>query len=59
MGPRNGARRAIRKELRDWARGIRSFLAQGLDAYAYFNNDARADAAPNAKLLREIVQGSV
>ncbi len=42
-------------ELRRWARYIRSFMKQGLDAYAYFNNDACGDAAPNAKLLEEIV----
>ncbi len=42
-------------DLRGWARYIRSFMKQGLDAYAYFNNDARGDAAPNAKLLEEIV----
>lgn len=44
-----------RAELTRWARTIRSFINKGLDAYAYFNNDARGDAAPNASLLEEIV----
>jgi uncharacterized protein YecE (DUF72 family) len=45
------------KQLREWGRRIKTFMHQGLDAYSYFNNDARADAAPNAKLLLEIVEG--
>ena len=44
-------------ELEEWGARIKSFMKNGLDAYAYFNNDARADAAPNAELLREIVSG--
>ena len=44
-------------EMKEWGGRIKSFMKNGLDAYAYFNNDARADAAPNAKLLREIVSG--
>jgi len=30
-------------------------MNQGLDAYAYFNNDAHGDAPPNARVLTEIV----
>jgi uncharacterized protein YecE (DUF72 family) len=44
-------------EMKEWGASIKSFMKNGLDAYAYFNNDARADAAPNAKLLSAIVAG--
>jgi uncharacterized protein YecE (DUF72 family) len=40
-----------RRDLAPWARQVKSFMKQGLDAYAYFNNDAHGDAVPNAKLL--------
>lgn len=43
------------QELGVWADRIRRFMKQGRDCYAYFNNDARADAAPNALRLRELV----
>lgn len=44
-------------ELDDWAAGIRRFLDQGLDAYAYFDNDAHADALSNALALRAKLEG--
>lgn len=44
-----------RRDLGHWARHVRSFMNQGLNAYAYFNNDAHGDAAPNAQLLRSSV----
>ena len=44
-------------ELDDWADGIRSFTDQGLDAYAYFDNDAHADAVSNALTLRAMLEG--
>jgi uncharacterized protein YecE (DUF72 family) len=43
-------------ELKEWGAKIKSFKRAGMDAYAYFNNDARCDAAPNALRLREIVE---
>jgi uncharacterized protein YecE (DUF72 family) len=43
------------QELKQWAARIKHFLRIGLDAYAYFNNDARGDAVPNARTLREMV----
>jgi uncharacterized protein YecE (DUF72 family) len=43
-------------ELKEWGAKIKSFMREGIDAYAYFNNDARCDAAPNALRLREIVE---
>ena len=58
-GPREWCSSAYSEaELSEWASKIRSFVERGLDAYAYFNNDARCDAAPNAKRLREIVEGA-
>ena len=55
-GPREWCSSAYsRAELTAWARSIRSFMNQGLDAYAYFNNDAHGDAPPNARVLTEIV----
>jgi uncharacterized protein YecE (DUF72 family) len=58
-GPREWCSSAYSKaELTNWGHAIRSFMNQGLDAYAYFNNDAHGDAPPNAKLLAEIVARS-
>jgi uncharacterized protein YecE (DUF72 family) len=42
-------------DLGHWARAIKSFMHRGFDAYAYFNNDARGDAAPNAKFLGSLI----
>jgi uncharacterized protein YecE (DUF72 family) len=42
-------------DLRNWATTIKSFMKRGLDAYAYFNNDAHGDAAPNAKFLSGLI----
>ena len=36
---------------------IKSYLQEGLDVYAYFNNDAQGYALRNAKDLRRFVQG--
>jgi len=38
-------------ELLDWATRIRSFLAQEIDVYVYFNNDPDAHAIHNAQRL--------
>lgn len=43
------------EQLRDWAARIRRWLADGLDVYAYFNNDAGGCAAANAARLLELV----
>ena len=42
-------------ELAKWASLIKGLMKRGLDAYAYFNNDARCDAAPNAKILGGLI----
>lgn len=42
-------------ELRLWAGRIRGWLGEGLDVYAYFNNDAHGCAVQNARRLHELV----
>ena len=44
------------KELKDWAGKIKNWQKQGLDVYAYFNNDALGYAIGNAKKLKRFVQ---
>jgi len=44
------------KELEDWAKKIKNWQKQGLDVYAYFNNDALGYAIENAKTLERLVQ---
>lgn len=39
------------KELKGWAKKIKTWLNQGLDVYVYFNNDALGFAVKNAKEL--------
>jgi len=39
------------KELKNWAEKIKNWQKQGLDVYAYFNNDALGYAVENAKKL--------
>lgn len=43
------------EELSTWATKIKSWLKDGLDVYAYFNNDHNAYAVYNAKKLKELV----
>lgn len=43
------------RDLREWAERIRAWRDQGLDVFAYFNNDANAYAVFNAFRLRELV----
>lgn len=43
-------------ELDVWAEGIRRFTEKGLDAYAYFDNDAHAYAVSNALALRGMLE---
>jgi uncharacterized protein YecE (DUF72 family) len=40
--------------LRAWADRLRSWAAQGLDGYAYFNNDAEGHAVKNAQTLQSM-----
>jgi uncharacterized protein YecE (DUF72 family) len=40
-----------KKELNEWAGKIKKWATQGLDVYAYFNNDAMGWAVENAKEL--------
>lgn len=42
-------------ELKVWAEKIKGWLAQGLDVYAYFNNDVNAYAVRNALKLKELI----
>jgi len=43
-----------RAALRPWAERIRSWRAQGLDCFCYFDNDIGGDAPRDATLLREL-----
>lgn len=45
------------EELRGWSERIRDWLREGLDVYAYFNNDAGGCALRNALRLRELAGG--
>lgn len=45
------------EELREWSERIRDWLREGLDVYAYFNNDAGGCAVRNALRLRELAGG--
>ena len=40
------------------ARWVREYLEEGLDVYAYFNNDAQGWSVQNALTLKEYVEGS-
>jgi uncharacterized protein YecE (DUF72 family) len=44
-----------KKELSLWAERIRSFLKQGADVFAYFNNDARGYAIRDPLRLGEML----
>lgn len=44
-----------RRRLRAWADWMRDAAEDGHDVYAYFNNDARACAVRNARVLRTIL----
>lgn len=44
------------EQLREWAQRIREWLAEGMDVYAYFNNDAEGCAVRNALRLRELAE---
>ncbi|MBW4459223.1 MAG: DUF72 domain-containing protein [Nodosilinea sp. WJT8-NPBG4] len=43
-------------ELMRWAEQIQSFLAQNIDVYAYFNNDAEGYALQNANELKKLMK---
>jgi uncharacterized protein YecE (DUF72 family) len=44
------------KSLKEWAKKTEKWLAEGLDVYAYFNNDVNAFAVRNAMRLKELVK---
>lgn len=48
--------RYSQEELSHWAELIDLYLVGGLDVYAYFNNDAAANAVANARELREMMK---
>lgn len=48
-----------KEELREWAEKIKKWQKNGLDVYAYFNNDAQGYAVRNAKELKELVSSEL
>lgn len=48
--------RYSKDELSRWVELIKGFIKKGMDAYAYFNNDANGYAAINAKELQEVIK---
>lgn len=46
-----------KKELAEEAKKIERYRGDGLDVYAYFNNDAEGHAVANARTLRALVEG--
>jgi uncharacterized protein YecE (DUF72 family) len=42
-------------EIRDWSERIKGWFGEGLDVYAYFNNDAFGFAVQNALTLKELL----
>jgi len=47
-----------RNELKPWADHCREALRNGLNVYAYFNNDANTRAPGNAKMLRAMIESA-
>lgn len=45
-----------KSELEGWAKKIKSWLKDGLDVYAYFNNDALGFAIKNAQTLAKMIE---
>jgi uncharacterized protein YecE (DUF72 family) len=45
-------------ELAEWGDRIQSFLAQGIDVYVYFNNDAEGHALKDACRLQTYLMGN-
>ncbi|MBU3957338.1 DUF72 domain-containing protein [Patescibacteria group bacterium] len=41
-------------ELKEWAKKIKNWQKEGLDCYAYFNNDALGYAVENAQALKQL-----
>ena len=52
----NPAQTYNRQDLLEWADFARSRLAEGLDVYAYFNNDLAGHAIEDAKTLRQLLR---
>jgi uncharacterized protein YecE (DUF72 family) len=46
------------RQLEEWAAVARGWLAEGVDVYAYFNNDAHGYALDDARRLRALVEGT-
>lgn len=46
-----------KNELAEEAKKIKRYLRDGLDVYAYFNNDAEGHAVANARTLRTLAEG--
>jgi uncharacterized protein YecE (DUF72 family) len=44
-------------ELDEWAEKMKQWTKEGLDVYAYFNNDAQGYAVQNAKELKKLLTG--
>jgi uncharacterized protein YecE (DUF72 family) len=44
------------KELKEWAEKINKWLKEGLDVYAYFNNDDNVNAVKNSLKLKELIK---
>jgi uncharacterized protein YecE (DUF72 family) len=44
-------------ELKGWAERVKGYIKEGIDVYAYFNNDAQGNAVINARELRGMVGG--
>lgn len=49
------ASKYLQTELSEWAKKIKNWLANDLDVYAYFDNDAHAHAIQNAQELKELI----
>jgi len=49
------AGRYDKRTLRKWSRRMEDWIGDGLDVYAYFNNDAAGHAVENAKELAEMM----
>ena len=58
-GPQRYAGNYPADVLEDWAREIQRWISQGLDVFAYFNNDIGGWAVRNAQQLKELVESSL
>ena len=57
-GSKGGYRgRYSSEEMKEWAEKIGAWKSEKKDVYAYFNNDAKANAVDNAKELHALLEG--